>query len=145
MMELELISVVIPAYNVAPYIERCVESVLDQTYQNVEIIIVDDGSKDGTGEIIDRIALKEPRVRVIHQPNSGVTEARMTGVEAANGEWIGFVDGDDLVERDMYERLISVWREAGVQVETGRFRAEMQVSLVNDGPVTILLDSEKNF
>ena len=115
-MELELISVVIPAYNVAPYIERCVESVLDQTYQNVEIIIVDDGSKDGTGEIIDRIALKEPRVRVIHQPNSGVTEARMTGAEAANGEWIGFVDGDDLIERDMYERLLKNAHESGADI-----------------------------
>lgn len=115
-MEQELISVVIPAYNVASYIERCVESVLAQTYKNVEIIIVDDGSKDNTGEIIGRIAQNNSKVHVIHQMNSGVTKARMAGVEAASGEWIGFVDGDDLIEPDMYERLLNNAHEYNAEI-----------------------------
>ncbi len=103
-----LISVVIPAYNIEDYLPRCLDSVLVQTYQHLEIIVVDDGSKDRTGEIIDDYAGRYPeRIRPIHQENSGVTTARLKGTEAAQGEWIGYVDGDDEIETDMYERLIN--------------------------------------
>ena len=102
-----LISVIIPAYNIEAYLPRCLDSVLAQTYQNLEIIIVDDGSKDGTGAIADDYAKRFPeRVRSIHQENSGVTSARLNGTSAAQGEWIGYVDGDDEIEPDMYQRLI---------------------------------------
>lgn len=102
-----LISVIIPAYNIEDYLPRCLDSVLAQTYQNLEIIIVDDGSKDGTGSIADDYAERFPeKVRCIHQENSGVTTARLTGTEAAKGEWIGYVDGDDEIEPDMYQRLL---------------------------------------
>ena len=102
----DLISIIIPAYNIAPFIERCIESVIAQTYPNIEVIIVDDGSDDGTGDIIDQIAHNKSRITVIHQVNSGVSKARLSGVEVANGEWIGFVDGDDEIEPNMYERLL---------------------------------------
>ena len=102
-----LISVIIPAYNIEAYLPRCLASVLAQTYQNLEIIVVDDGSKDGTGAIADDYAKRFPdRIRCIHQENSGVTTARLEGTKAARGEWIGYVDGDDEIEPDMYQRLI---------------------------------------
>ncbi|HJA32854.1 MAG TPA: glycosyltransferase [Candidatus Mediterraneibacter merdigallinarum] len=102
----EKISIIIPAYNICDYIEKCLDSVCAQTYRNIEIIVVDDGSTDGTADIIDRYAdNKDCRVRAIHQKNSGVTSARLKGVKEAGGEFIGFVDGDDYIEPDMYESL----------------------------------------
>lgn len=103
----EMISVIVPCYNIAPYIESCVHSILNQTYSNLEILLVDDGSTDGTAAVLDRLAAEDEKVHVIHQENGGVTRARLTGVAAANGEWIGFVDGDDMIEPDMYERLLA--------------------------------------
>lgn len=100
------ISIIIPAYNIEPYISATLDSVLAQSYPNLEIIVVDDGSKDGTGAIIDAYALKDPRIKVLHQENGGVTFARLRGVAEATGEWIGFVDGDDYVEPQMYEQLL---------------------------------------
>ena len=105
-MERDKISVVIPVYNVAADLSRCLDSVLAQTYQNLEIIAVDDGSTDNSGEILERYAAEYSQIKVIHQANGGVTSARLRGVEMASGEWIGFVDGDDEIEPDMYERLL---------------------------------------
>ena len=101
----ELISVIVPAYNVKPYLEKCVKSIIAQTYPNIEIIIVDDGSSDGTTGLCDELQSKFQTVRAIHQKNSGVTKARLTGIENASGQWIGFVDGDDAITPDMYEVL----------------------------------------
>lgn len=103
----EKISIIIPAYNIESYLPRTLESVLEQTYTNLEIIVVDDGSKDSTGKVIDEYAQKDSRIRAIHQKNGGVTSARMRGVEESSGEWIGFVDGDDFIDVDMYERLLA--------------------------------------
>lgn len=102
----ELVSVIIPAYNIAPYLERGVDSVLHQTYRNLEIILVDDGSTDGSGQICDRLAGKDERIIVIHKKNGGLAEARNVGMDAARGSFIGFVDGDDWVDVDMYERML---------------------------------------
>ena len=102
-----LISIIIPAYNIENYIEKTLNSVVAQTYQNIEIIIVNDGSSDKTGKIIDDFAKKDRRIKVIHKENSGVSCARLTGINAAKGEWIGFVDGDDYIEPSMYERLVA--------------------------------------
>lgn len=107
MMNKEKISVVIPAYNIENEIERCVDSVLAQTYSNIEIVIVNDGSKDNTLEKICFLAQRDSRIIVIDKCNEGVTKARLEGVKASSGEWIGFVDGDDNVEPDMYERLLN--------------------------------------
>lgn len=101
-----VLSIIIPAYNVAPYIENCIRSVLEQTYYNLEIITVNDGSTDHTGKILDNLAAKDRRIQVIHQDNKGVTKARIAGIKAARGDWIGFVDGDDSVDQSMYEHLL---------------------------------------
>lgn len=100
------ISVIVPVYNVAGDLPRCLDSILAQTYPHIEIIAVDDGSPDNSGAILDSYADRHPNLRVIHQENGGVTFARLRGVEAASGQWIGFVDGDDEIEPEMYERLM---------------------------------------
>lgn len=99
------ISVIIPAYNIQEYLGPTLDSVLAQTYENLEIIIVNDGSKDDTGVVADTWATKDSRIRVIHKENGGVTSARLRGVAESTGEFIGFVDGDDFIEPHMYARL----------------------------------------
>lgn len=101
-----MISVIVPAYNIENYIGRTLDSILAQSFPELEIIVVNDGSQDDTGAVIDRYAAAYPhRILALHIPNGGVTNARLTGVAHARGEWIGFVDGDDVIEPDMYERL----------------------------------------
>ncbi len=103
-----LISVVVPVYNIREYLPDCLDSILNQSYKNIQIIIVNDGSTDNSKEIVDTYWLKFPdKIKAIHISNSGVTNARLTGIKEADGEWIGFVDGDDIIESDMYERLLT--------------------------------------
>jgi len=106
-MKNPLISVIVPVYNIAPYIEKSVMSICAQSYRNLEIIIVDDGSKDDTLSVVQRLAQQDRRIRVISKENGGVTSARLRGVKEATGEWIGFMDGDDHIEPQMYERLLN--------------------------------------
>lgn len=106
MMNNPLISIIIPAYNVASYLERCLDSLLNQTYPMLEIIVVDDGSKDNTGAIADAVAQNDSRIVVIHKENGGVSSARIVGINVATGDYIGFVDGDDCVESGMFEKLL---------------------------------------
>ena len=102
------VSVVIPVYNVMPYLERCVQSVVRQTYQNLEIILVDDGSTDGSGKLCDKIAGTDQRIRVIHQKNQGLSGARNTGIRQATGEYVVFLDSDDeWLLSDGLEKLLS--------------------------------------
>ena len=101
-----LISLIIPAYNIEPWLPRCLDSLLAQTYTNLEILVVNDGSRDGTGAVIDAYAARDSRVKAIHKENGGVTSARLRGIAEATGEWIGFVDGDDYVEPEMFARLL---------------------------------------
>lgn len=100
------ISIVVPVYNMEKYLCRCVDSILAQTYQNIQVILVDDGSKDRSYEICDSYGAKDPRVTVIHKENGGLSSARNAGIDAAQGEYIGFVDSDDYIAPDMYEKLI---------------------------------------
>ncbi len=100
-----LISVIVPVYNIIKYLERCVRSVMAQTYENLEILLVDDGSTDGTGELCDRLAAGDGRIRVFHKENGGSSSARNLGISQARGEYLGFVDSDDYVSPDMYESL----------------------------------------
>lgn len=102
----QLLSVIIPVYNTEQYLEKCLQSVANQTYRNLEIILVDDGSTDSSGSICDEYARKDSRVRVIHKENAGVVSARNCGIEAACGERIAFVDSDDWIELNMYEELL---------------------------------------
>ena len=99
------VSVVVPIYRVEKYLSQCVDSLLNQTLEQIEIILVDDGSPDGCGAIADAYARKDPRVRVIHQNNAGLGPARNTGMQAATGTYVGFVDSDDWVRPEMYQRL----------------------------------------
>ena len=106
-MRADMISVIVPAYNLESYIARTLDSILAQTYSDIEVIVIDDGSRDGTGAIIDSYEERFPeKIYACHIPNGGVTHARLTGIGMAKGEWIGFVDGDDVIEPDMYERLL---------------------------------------
>lgn len=100
-----IVSVVVPVYNVEAYLDRCVESLVAQTLRNIEIILVDDGSTDGSPALCDEWAQKDDRIRVIHKENGGLSDARNAGVRAARADWIGFVDSDDWVEPEMYEIL----------------------------------------
>ena len=101
----ELISIIVPVYNVEAYIEKCLDSIREQTYENLEVILVDDGSTDSSGKLCDEYASKDSRFYVIHQENKGVLAARNAGIEKARGSYIGFVDSDDWIEKDMYEKL----------------------------------------
>ena len=104
-MEQQLISIIVAAYNVEKYIDRCIQSLVLQTYPCLEIILVDDGSTDTTGEICDDWARRDKRIIVIHKENGGPSDARNAGIRQASGKWLGFVDGDDYVSATMYERL----------------------------------------
>ena len=105
-MKKNKISIIVPIYNIEKYLEQCLESIIAQTYTNLEIILVDDGSKDSSGLICDRYAKKDKRIIVIHEQNSGSVFARKAGLSIAHGEYIGFVDGDDWIEPDFYETLL---------------------------------------
>lgn len=97
-----LISIIVPIYKVENYIKQCVDSIISQTYKNLEIILVDDGSPDSCPQICDDYAKQDSRVKVIHKPNGGLMSARQTGLKQATGDYVGFVDGDDWIEPDMY-------------------------------------------
>ena len=110
------ISVIVPAYNIAPWISRSLDSLLTQTYKDLEIIVVDDGSKDHIREVLSGYCEKYPNIRAIYKENGGVTSARLRGVAEATGDWIGFMDGDDYVEPQMYARLLENALEAGAEI-----------------------------
>ena len=105
MTDNEMISVIIPVYNVEKYLDKCIRSVVKQTYKNLEIILVDDGSPDQCGALCDKWAEKDERIRVIHKANGGLSDARNAGLDVASGVYIGFVDSDDYIHPEMYQRL----------------------------------------
>ena len=113
---MDLVTVIVPVYNAEKYLERCVDSILQQTYTDLELLLVDDGSTDRSGELCDAYARKDERVRVIHRQNGGVSAARNTGLDAAKGAWIMFVDNDDFIAPDAVEYLLKLCREHGVRV-----------------------------
>ena len=115
------ISIIVPVYNVEKYINRCVDSIISQTYKNIEIILVDDGSFDMCPAICDNYAMKDSRVSVIHKQNGGLSDARNAGIEAARGRYIGFVDGDDCIKSDMYERLYDALTSADADISISNF------------------------
>ena len=104
---MDLISVIVPVYKVEPYLDKCVRSIVEQTYQNLEIILVDDGSPDNCGAICDAWAEKDSRIKVIHKENGGLSDARNAGMDVATGQWIAFVDSDDWIAEEMYESLLN--------------------------------------
>lgn len=127
---MKLISIIIPAYNIEDYIGKCIESVIRQTYENLEIILVDDGASDSTPQICSRYEKKDSRIKIIHQKNGGLSAARNTGIDAAAGEYLYFVDGDDLIHPECIERLCNIIEQEGcdiVQCMTHAFLDESKI------------------
>lgn len=110
------ISVIVPVYKVEPYLRKCVDSILAQTFTDIELILIDDGSPDNCGAICDEYAAKDNRVVVIHQQNAGVSAARNAGLDIARGSYIGFVDSDDWIEPEMYETMLRTAKESNADV-----------------------------
>lgn len=113
---MELISVIVPAYNVEQYLGKCINSIINQTYRELEVILVDDGSTDGTGNLCDVLAKQDERIIVLHKENGGLSDARNAGLEAAAGDYISFIDADDYIELDMYECMMEEMKDESVSM-----------------------------
>lgn len=111
-----MVSVIVPAYNIAPYLERCINSILNQTYSDIEVLLVDDGSKDDTPMICDKLVQKDSRVRVFHKENGGVSSARNLALDHCRGEYISIIDGDDWIEPTLYEDAVQSMQKTGTDV-----------------------------
>lgn len=114
-----LVSVIIPIYKVETYLPKCIDSVLNQTYQNLEVILIDDGSPDNCGLICDEYAARDPRIKVIHKPNGGLSDARNAGMAASTGEYLSFVDSDDWLPNDSIQYLYNLLTKNNAQLAIG--------------------------
>ena len=132
-MTTPLISVIVPVYRVEEYLERCVKSILSQTYKNLEVILVDDGSPDQCPAICDACAEKDARVKVIHQENKGLSGARNAGIDAASGEYLAFVDSDDYVSPHFIEELYQLLQDTGCAIGQCRFSYVKGDGLLEEG------------
>lgn len=131
------LSVIVPVYNVCAYIEQCIQSIIKQSYIDIEIILVDDGSTDGSGEICDKFSIIDSRIKVLHKKNGGLVSARKAGVRIATGDYITYVDGDDWIEPLMYEHMMS-------ETKNGLADVVIQGYLYDDGKkVTRVLNKFK--
>lgn len=116
-----MLSVVVPVYNVKNYLKKCVDSIINQSFTDIEIVLVDDGSTDGSGEMCDTLQLTDQRIKVIHKPNGGLMSAWIKGVQESNGDYIGFVDSDDFVDSDYFELLMKPILENDVEIAIGGY------------------------
>lgn len=145
--ELDKISVIVPIYNAEKYLDRCLSSIIGQTYKNLEIICVDDGSTDNSLAICNKYSLLDNRIKVIHKSNGGVTSARKAGMKIASGEWVGFVDSDDWLELYAYERMIKKGKNEDVTLICGNFRRNYEnhsidyISKFNEGKYELSEDN----
>lgn len=128
----ELISVIVPVYNVEKYLSSCIESIINQTYHNLEILLIDDGSTDNSGKICDEYAQKDERIHVVHQENKGQSCARNVGIKRASGRYIAFVDSDDRLHLKMYEKLISMMKEKNADIAFCELKAVSEKEQVED-------------
>ena len=144
-----LLTIIVPVYNILEYLPRCVRSITAQTYKNLEILLVDDGSTDGTGELADELAKEDERIRVFHKENGGSSSARNLAVSQAKGEYLGFVDSDDFVEPDMYERLYKGIVEYGTVIsQIGRDEIDAEGNMlpnICEPPVKPIVYSAEEF
>lgn len=122
MMKNVLVSVIVPIYKVELYLERCLESIIDQTYDNLEIILVDDGSPDKCPEICERYAVRDKRIKVIHKSNGGLSSARNAGIDVMNGEYVTFIDSDDFIPEDAIEKLVHYIKECNANIAVGKYQ-----------------------
>lgn len=111
-----LISVIVPIYNVEAWLNQCIKSIVSQTYQNIEILLIDDGSTDSSGILCDEWKKKDSRIKVIHKVNGGLSDARNAGISIANGEFITFIDSDDIIEADMIEYLVTLINQEDIDM-----------------------------
>ena len=118
---MEKISIIVPVYNVEKYLEKSVNSILNQTYKNLEIILVDDGSKDNSGKIADDLSKNDERIKVIHKENGGLSSARNEGMKVVTGDYIAFLDSDDCIVPDFYEYLYNLIKKYDCDIAQGRF------------------------
>lgn len=123
-----MISIIVPVYKAEKFLSRCVDSILAQTFADFELLLVDDGSPDNSGKICDEYASLDPRVRVFHKPNGGVSSARNLGVDNARGEWIAFVDADDWTDRCMYELLVNEAKKSNADIVVSGFTRVLPTS-----------------
>ena len=131
-----LVSVIVPVYNVKPYLRECFDSICRQSYRNIEIILVDDGSTDGSGELCDVLAASDDRTTVLHKENGGLSDARNAGLRIAQGDWISFVDSDDYISPVFIEVLFNACRDTGCQISAVPFGKPF-----NDGDACSLVES----
>lgn len=118
----DLISIIVPVYNVEQYLSRCIDSIIDQTYTNLEIILVDDGSPDRCGEMCEEYAARDKRIKVIHKENGGLSEARNAGIDASSGKYLMFVDSDDYIAPDMVKKLYDALVAADADMSICNFK-----------------------
>lgn len=118
----DLITVVIPIYNVEKYLRKCIDSVIDQSYKNIEIILVDDGSPDNCGKICDEYKVKDQRIKVIHKPNGGLSDARNAGINIAKGKYITFIDSDDYILEDCIQTLYNNIKKSNKDISIGQIQ-----------------------
>lgn len=133
-----LLSVIVPVYNTKKYLRECIDSILAQTYHNYELILVDDGSDDGSSEICDEYAMKNEQVTVIHKENCGLLHTRKVGLSASNGEYISYIDSDDFIAPDMYEYMMGKITEYNVDI------AVCNMSAVTSGEILPMLSYKKH-
>ena len=132
-----LISVIVPIFKVEKYLKKCIESIINQTYSNLQIILIDDGSPDKCGKICEKYAAKDNRIQVVHKENGGLSDARNVGISIAKGEYIGFVDSDDYLENNMYEYLFNLLNLHNADVSICNFynviEGKQKVNNIDDG------------
>lgn len=131
-MKNQLISIIVPVYKVEEYLDKCIKSILNQTYTNLEIILVDDGSPDNCGKICDEYAKNDKRIIVIHKENGGLSDARNKGIEIAKGEYIAFIDSDDYIEKDMFEILYNLSVESHSDISMVSYKEIQNEVIINE-------------
>lgn len=138
-----LISVIVPIYNVEKWLRDCVKSILNQTYKNLEIILIDDGSTDRCGQICDQFLEKDSRIKVFHKANGGLSDARNYGLSQASGKYICFVDSDDYIEENMIEKLYLAIRKSDAEVAVCNFLYQYEVLGKTPDPYSYQIEKEK--
>lgn len=127
-----LISIIIPINNLAPYLNKCIDSILNQSFVNLEVILINDGSKDESGKICTELSNRDNRIKVIHKEYGGVSSARNAGIKVANGEYIGFVDGDDCIDQNMYRTLYSLCKKTNADIAVCKLGRIIDGKLINN-------------
>lgn len=127
-----LVSIIVPVYNTEKYLDACINSILNQTYTNLEIILVDDGSTDNSGKLLDEFAGKDKRIKVIHQKNAGQSAARNVGIRYANGDFVSFIDGDDEISPDFIKELLAVYNSRTILSVCGMHYKRVVQQSAND-------------